>query len=102
MCKVTVVVFGIYLCYIGVDCTSRSSLFRKAHFLYGETIAITDSVRSKHACLLTCGDNCDYVQYAENGTCFLYFEALHLTEPANRTGQKDGYRKVSLHTIIPL
>ena len=100
MCKVTVAMYGMYLCYISVDCTSRSSLFRQVHFLYGETIAITASVRSIHACLLTCDNACGYVQYAANGTCVLYSEALLLTEPANITGQKDGYRKVSLHNII--
>ena len=100
MCNVSLAVFGIYLCYIGVDCTSRSSLFRQVFFLYGETIAITASVRSIHACLLTCGDACGYVQYATNGTCVLYSEALLLTEPATLTGQKVGYRKVSLHNSI--
>ena len=100
MCKVTVVVFGIYLCYIGVECTSRWSLFRQVHFLYGETIAITASVRSIHACLLTCDNACSYVQYAANGTCVLYSEALLLTEPATLTGQKVGYRKVSMCNII--
>ena len=100
MCKVTVVVFGIYLCNIGVDCTSRSSLFRQVHFLYGETIATTASVRSIHACLLTCDDACSYVQYAANGTCVLYSGALLLIEPATKTGQKVGYRKVILHNSI--
>jgi len=100
MCNGSLVVFGICLCYIGVDCTSRSSLFRQVHFLYGETIAITASVRSIHACLLTCDDSCGYVQYAANGTCVLYSEALLLIEPATIAGQKDGYRKVSLHSSI--
>ena len=69
-------------------------------FCMARSIAITDSVRNIHACLSTCDDACGYVQYAVNGTCVLYSEALLLTEPATKTGQKVGYRKVILHNFI--
>jgi len=100
--KVAAVMCGIYLCHIGVDGTSRKSLYQKVHFLYGETIATIGSLTDIHACLRTCDDACGYVQYAANGTCVLYSEALLLTEPANRTGQVDGYRKVSLHKSMSM
>ena len=101
--KVTVLMFVmcvIHLCHIGVDCTSQKSLYQKVHFRHGEKIGTIGTVSDRHACLRACDDACGYVQYAANGTCVLYSEALLLTEPATKTGQKVGYRKVILHNSI--
>ena len=92
----------IYLCHIGVDCTSQNSLYQRVHFLHGKKIGTIGSVPDIHDCLRRCDNTCGYVQYVANGTCVLFSEALLLTEPANTTGQIGGYRKVSQLEAIPM
>lgn len=80
--------------YVVVESQKQSALFSRAHFIYGERIATSNGVPSILSCLLTCSDTCGYVQYTENGTCTLFADVALLTEPANVTGQIEGYRKV--------